>query len=174
MCLNKLFTTDLLLWVRANLLDWIFNFLSSKPDFSLCTNSLKVSTLTSFRCSFCYPLNNLFCPHKLYLSTSLNNYGASAHIHTCLLTYHLQFTDLNVYVLTGSLICTCLHSLAPALCTYMHLCGLSYLCKCTNVCLGPYDFCITDRIVEFDNKNRIRYTTRNKVEFAIYKNLCFP
>lgn len=116
--------------MSAKLLDCILNFLFSCLFF-FCTNSLQVST---FLCSFHYPLNNLLCPHRLYLSTSLNNCSASAHIHTCLLTYHLQFTDLNVYVLSGSpnmhlfaLSCPCIsHLHAPE--------WTSFRCKYTNVC----------------------------------------
>lgn len=63
------------------------------------------------------------------LSTSLNYYAASAHIHTCLLTYHLQFTDLNVCVLTGSPN-MCLFALScPFILRFMHLCEFCFLLR---------------------------------------------
>ena len=83
-----------------------------------------------FLCGCCHPLNNWPCPHPLYLTTSLHDYGASALIPTCLLNYHLQFRDVcsPVPLIQYVPVYTRL-PLHPAL-----TCIRGVLCECTNVC----------------------------------------
>lgn len=93
------------------------------------------SILNAFRFSFSYPLiNSLWSQRLCCISASQHNYGSQpTYIPVYVPPTICSLRTIMSMYSPMLLICSCLRSLGPAPCTYMHLWELLFLCQGTYI-----------------------------------------